>query len=48
MDMGAATRTSLLDQITHDQIPVLGFHMQGNGIGRIEAAGDGYRFIQDI
>ncbi len=48
MDMGAATRTSLLDQITHDQIPVLGFHMQGNGIGRIERAGDGYRFVQDI
>ncbi|MCW1950383.1 MAG: MBL fold metallo-hydrolase [Octadecabacter sp.] len=48
MDMGAATRVSMLDQITSDQIPVLGFHMKGNGVGRIERAGDGYRFIQGI
>ncbi|SMX30960.1 MBL fold metallo-hydrolase [Octadecabacter ascidiaceicola] len=48
MEMGAATRTSLLDQIAHEQMSVLGFHLKGNGIGRIEAAGDGYRFIQDI
>ncbi|HCP82098.1 MAG TPA: MBL fold metallo-hydrolase [Octadecabacter sp.] len=44
MDMGAATRRSLLDQITHDQIAVLGFHLPGDGVGHIERAGDGYRF----
>lgn len=46
-DMGAATRVSLLDQIVHDQITVLGFHLPGNGIGRIDRMGDGYAFVQD-
>lgn len=47
-DMGAATRSMLLDQVAQEQMPVLGFHLTGNGIGRIEKADSGYRFIQDI
>lgn len=46
-DMGAATRVALLDQIVQDQIAVLGFHLPGNGIGRIDRLGDGYTFVQD-
>jgi glyoxylase-like metal-dependent hydrolase (beta-lactamase superfamily II) len=46
-DMAAVTRVSLLDQIVADQMQVLGFHLPGNGIGRIERAGDGFAFVQD-
>lgn len=46
-DLGAQTRAKLLDQLATDQIQVLGFHLPGNGIGRVERDGDGYRFVQD-
>lgn len=46
-EMGAATRVSLLDQLVQDQMPVLGFHLPGNGIGRIDRLGDGFTFVQD-
>jgi len=46
-ETGAATRLSLLDQLATDQMQVLGFHLPGNGIGRVERDGDAFRFIQD-
>lgn len=47
-EMGAATRLSLLDQIAAEQTQVLGFHLPGNGIGRVERdAGGAFRFVQD-
>lgn len=46
-EAGAATRVALLDQIVTDQIPVLGFHLPGNGIGRIDRLGDGFTFVAD-
>ena len=45
-DMGVATRVSLLDQLVHEQMPVLGFHLPGNGLGRIDRSGDGYVFVE--
>jgi len=41
----AATRLGLLDQIASEQIQVLGFHLPGDGLGRIEKKGDGYQFV---
>lgn len=45
--MGAATRVSLLDQIVKDQMQVLGFHLPGDGIGRIDRLGNGYTFVPE-
>ena len=47
LELGAETRVAFLDQLAHDQMPILGFHLTGNGIGRVERAGDTYRFVQD-
>ena len=46
-ETGIATRTALLDQLASDQIQILGFHLPGTGIGRVEKAGSAYRFVQD-
>lgn len=45
-ETGAATRTALMDQLAADQMQVLGFHLPGDGIGRVERDGSGYRFVQ--
>jgi len=41
----AATRTALLDQIAHDQMALIGYHLPDGGIGRAERNGDSYRFV---
>lgn len=43
-DMGIATRSRLLDQLANDKMLMLGFHLPGGGIGRVERRGDGYHF----
>lgn len=47
-EAGAETRVRLLDQLTQDQIAVLGFHFPGDGIGRVEKRGDGYVFVAGL
>lgn len=42
----AATRTRLLDQLTVDQMRLIGFHLPG-GLGRAERQGDGYVFLPE-
>jgi glyoxylase-like metal-dependent hydrolase (beta-lactamase superfamily II) len=44
-DQGIATRKRLLDQLTNDRIPLIGFHIAWPGIGRVERVGPAYRFI---
>lgn len=46
-ETGAATRQRLLDQLATDKMAILGFHLPNGGIGRIERAGDAYRFMQE-
>jgi len=46
-ETGAATRLSLLDQIATEQMPLIGFHINQGGIGRVEKASEGYRFIAE-
>ncbi len=41
----AATRVRLLDQLTHEQMAVVGYHLPDGGIGRAERNGDSYRYI---
>ena len=43
-DQGIATRQRLLDQLTTDRIPLIGFHLAWPGYGAVERAGTAYRF----
>ncbi|MFC6585082.1 hypothetical protein [Sulfitobacter aestuariivivens] len=40
-----ATRKVLFDRLTAEDLTMVGFHLPGGGIGRAEAAGDGYQFV---
>lgn len=41
----AATRLALLERITAEGMAVVGFHLPGGGIGRVEAGSDGFVFL---
>jgi glyoxylase-like metal-dependent hydrolase (beta-lactamase superfamily II) len=45
-EMAAATRISLLDQITADDLTIAGFHLPGGGIGTVARDGDSYTYIE--
>ena len=44
-EMGVQSRKMLFDRILTDDLAILGFHLPGGGMGRVEAADTGYRFI---
>ncbi|MFO6464314.1 MBL fold metallo-hydrolase [Jannaschia sp. KMU-145] len=44
-EAAAATRLALFDRITADDLAIAGFHLPGGGMGRVETAADGYRFV---
>ncbi|MFV0513755.1 MAG: MBL fold metallo-hydrolase [Jhaorihella sp.] len=44
-ETAAQTRTSLLERIAAEKMPVLGYHLPGGGIGRVERHGGAYRFV---
>lgn len=41
----AVTRTRLLDQISHEHMALIGYHLPDGGIGRAERADGTYRFV---
>src|SRR6056297_826914 len=45
---GIATRLRLLDQLATDGMPMVGFHLPEGGLGRVERAGDAYRFVAEV
>ncbi|WP_308342347.1 MBL fold metallo-hydrolase [Roseobacter insulae] len=45
-DLGAKTRVRLLDQLATERLPLMGFHLPGGGLGRVERLGDAYRFVE--
>lgn len=45
MEQGARTRQSLLNRLAQEQMLMIGFHLPGGGIGRVEQTSDGFRFI---
>jgi hypothetical protein len=46
-ETAALTRQRLLDQLAMDKMAMLGFHLPGGGLGRIERSGDAFRFVQE-
>ena len=46
-DLAATTRVNLLDQLASEQMPLIGFHINKGGMGRVEKIDDGYRFIAE-
>lgn len=40
-----ATRRTLFDRLATDRIPLVGYHFPMPGLGRVERAGTGYRFL---
>lgn len=44
-ETAAKTRKMLLDRLTAEDLSLIGFHLPDGGMGRVEADGDGYRFI---
>ncbi|MGR3758550.1 MBL fold metallo-hydrolase [Roseobacteraceae bacterium NS-SX3] len=46
-DAAAAVRAGLLDQLVHEQMPIIGYHLPDGGLGRAERAGSGYRFVPE-
>lgn len=46
-DMAADSRVALLDRIVADDLTLVGFHLPGDGIGRVERAGAAFRFVED-
>ena len=46
--MAVKNRKMLLDRLTAEQMPVVGFHLPGGGMGRIETARDGFQFVEGV
>ncbi|HRE19587.1 MAG TPA: MBL fold metallo-hydrolase [Rhabdaerophilum sp.] len=46
VEMAAATRKKLLDQLATDKLPFIGYHLPSPGLGRAEKNGNAYRFVE--
>ncbi len=46
-ETAVTTRRMLFDRLTNEDLALVGFHLPGGGIGRAEAAGDGFRFVPE-
>jgi len=44
-DAAAATRRKILDMLSADKMPFIGYHMPFPSLGYVETAGDGYRYV---
>lgn len=47
-EAGAKTRIALLEWLVRDQMPMIGYHLPEGGAGRVERAGDAFRFVPEI
>jgi len=45
--IAAATRTRLQDQVSVDQMRLIGYHLPDGGMGHAERHGDGNRFVPE-
>ncbi len=45
-EMAAATRVALLERLAAEGMPMIGYHLPGGGIGRVERAESGFRFVE--
>lgn len=46
-DMAAQTRLGLMDQLAAEQMRIIGFHLPGGGMGRVERRDGAYRFVPE-
>lgn len=46
-ELAAQTRVSLIDQLAHDKTQVIGYHLQGNGLGYVDKTSSGYTFVRE-
>lgn len=44
-ETAAATRQSLLDQMSAEKTRIIGYHLPGGGMGHVERKSDAYRFV---
>lgn len=44
--LAATTRIALMEQLAANAMPLLGYHLPAGGIGRVERADTGYRFVE--
>ncbi|UGB26164.1 MBL fold metallo-hydrolase [Methylorubrum sp. B1-46] len=44
-DLAIHTRLALLDRLANEQITLVGFHLPGSGVGRVERFDHAYRFV---
>ena len=47
-EMGAQTRLGLLEELASAQMPMIGYHLPGGGIGRVERDGAAFRFTGEV
>lgn len=48
VEMGAKTRIALLEHLASRQLPMVGYHLPEGGVGRVETAGDAFRFLTEV
>ncbi|MEI4197573.1 MBL fold metallo-hydrolase [Roseovarius sp. E0-M6] len=46
-ETAANTRARLLDMLTQERMGLIGFHLPGGGLGRVERKGDAYQFVTE-
>ncbi len=44
-DLAIRTRLALLDRLANERMTLVGFHLPGSGVGRVERSGDAFRFV---
>lgn len=47
-DLAAKTRVALLDQLSHEKMRVIGYHLTGNSVGYVDTTSDGYVFVPEV
>ncbi|MGR3632219.1 MAG: MBL fold metallo-hydrolase [Limimaricola soesokkakensis] len=47
-EQAARTRLSLLQELAEREVPLIGFHLPGGGIGRVAKNGDGFSFVSEM
>jgi glyoxylase-like metal-dependent hydrolase (beta-lactamase superfamily II) len=47
-ELAAKTRVMLMEQLVHEKMRVIGYHLTGNGVGYVDNTNDGYVFVPEI
>jgi len=47
-ETAAKTRLTLLDQMAHEKMSLIGYHLPDGGMGHAERSGDGFRYVAGV